>query len=86
MKVRVLLTGRGYHNALELPPQIELPEKATVEDALAKLSALLPAGEALPSTCLVSVSGQHLGAVSSYEPCALRDGDELVLIAPVAGG
>ena len=86
MRVRVLVTGRGYHTALELPPEVELPGGATVDDALATLAALLPDGKKLPPSCLIAVSGRHLGAVSGYESCTLREGDELVLITPVAGG
>ena len=40
----------------------------------------------LPPTCLVIVNGRHLGTIASCESCVLRAGDELTLLAPVAGG
>lgn len=86
MKIRVVMTGRSYHSAEQLPDSLELSESAGIDDALTRLAESMPAGEGLPPSCLVSVSNQHLGTVSKHEPCELKDGDELTLIAPVAGG
>jgi molybdopterin converting factor small subunit len=86
MKIRVVVTGRGYHMAEQLPEEITLAESAGIGDALTLLASHLTNGHQLPSSCLVSVSGEHLGTLSSHRPRQLRDGDELVLIAPVAGG
>ena len=57
-----------------------------MDEALGVLAALMPEGKSLPKSCLVAVSGAHVGTVASHRPRVLRDGDELVLIAPVAGG
>ena len=57
-----------------------------VDDALAELARQLPADQQLPQSCLVAVSGQHLGTIADHQPAQLADGAEMVLIAPVAGG
>ena len=86
MKLRIAVTGRGYHQAQGLPGELTLAEGASVEDALGEISGLLGDRQALPPACLVSLAGCHLGTLGSYENALLNDGDELVLIAPVAGG
>jgi molybdopterin converting factor small subunit len=80
------MTGRSYHSAEQLPDSLDLPDGAGVDDALNSLTESMPDGESLPPSCLVIVSGQHLGTVSKHEARDLKDGDELTLIAPVAGG
>jgi molybdopterin converting factor small subunit len=84
MTIRVVFSGRRYDAAQSLPEEISLPDGATVEDALKTLSDLLPVR--LPESCLVAVSGVHLGTVARHRSRDLRQGDEIVLIAPVAGG
>ncbi|MCL4203256.1 MAG: MoaD/ThiS family protein [Pirellulaceae bacterium] len=86
MKIRVVVTGRNYHTAAPVPEELELGEGQSVDNALAALTQYLPEGQSFPGSCLVVVSGQHLGTVSKHQPRSLRDGDELALIAPVAGG
>ena len=86
MKVKIVISGRGYHDAAALPEELTLPDGASVDDALARLDELLPEGVSLPESCLVVVSGDHLGTVASHAQRALADGDELMLVAPVAGG
>jgi len=86
MQIQVVVTGRSYHLADALPDQLELPENADVAAALSQLNAALPKGEQFPSSCLVAVSGEHLGTVAKHRPRTLANGDELVLFAPVAGG
>ena len=76
MRVEVFITGRMY--------QLELSDQATLADALDKLREM--SSQALPESTLVTVSGRHQGALSDYEDCPLREGDELMLVAPVAGG
>jgi len=85
MKIRLVVTGRNYNLAEQLPPEVELNESATTDDALKLITSLLGDAE-LPATCLVTVAGQHLGTLDNHQPRELREGDELVLIAPVAGG
>jgi molybdopterin converting factor small subunit len=86
MRIRIVVTGRNYHAAKPLPEVLELGEAQGVDEALAALAEYLPEGQSFPASCLVVVSGQHLGTLSQHQPRALRDGDELALIAPVAGG
>lgn len=86
MRIRLVITGRSYHMAEHLPDEIELPAAATLDDALAAIAQRLADGPPLPSSCLVAVSGEHLGTIAHHRSQQLRDGDELVLIAPVAGG
>lgn len=86
MHVRLSMLGRSYPAAANWPESLELPTDSTVDQALERVRQLLPAGEPLPETCLVVLSGRHLGTVARHDPAALSDGDELVLIAPVAGG
>jgi molybdopterin converting factor small subunit len=86
MNVRVVISGRSYDAAESVPEELSLPDGASVDDALEELARLLPEGRPLPSSCLVAVSGKHLGTLASHQPHALAEGDELVVIAPVAGG
>lgn len=86
MRVRVVVTGRGYHASADLPSELELPAAATIDDALAALAERLPADAPLADSCLLAVAGKHLGTVAQHPSQELRDGDELVIVAPVAGG
>ena len=86
MNVRLVVTGRSYHAAEPLPLELSLPEGSTLSDALSRVRELLGADASLPDSCLVAVSGTHLGTLAQHNPHTLRDGDELVLISPVAGG
>jgi molybdopterin converting factor small subunit len=86
MTITVLVTGRSYHTAARVPDQLELPDGSTVDDALEAVNCHLPGEEKLPASCLVAVSGEHLGTVAGHRPRVLVQRDELVLIAPVAGG
>jgi molybdopterin converting factor small subunit len=86
MKIRTVITGRFYHTTSSLPDELSLDDGASVDDALAALVGHLPADQSLPQSCLVAVSGRHLGTLAEHASVELREGDELVLIAPVAGG
>ena len=86
MKIRVVLTGRSYHTAASLPAELDLAEGASLDDALNQINAVLTAEAALPDSCLIAIGGQHVGTVASHSDVALQDDQELVLIAPVAGG
>lgn len=86
MKIAIVLTGRGYHIAESIPAELELADDATLADALTVLTRVLPDGESLPPSCLVSFQGRHVGTVSEHDSIPLVDGGELILIAPVAGG
>lgn len=86
MKIRVVVTGRSYHSTQHLPDELQLAEPGTLEDAIGQLTALLPEGQRFPPSCLVAVAGCHLGTIARHDSCRLQEGDELTLIAPVAGG
>ncbi len=86
MRISVVMSGRNYDRAEALPDSLELDDGCDVEEALRRLGELLPRGADLAPTCLVAVCGRHLGTVAACAPCELKDGDELVVIAPVAGG
>ena len=78
--------GRGYPAAAPWPESLDLPAGSGIDDALEAVRALFPDGEHLPESCLVVVSGRHVGTVARHDPVGLVDQSELVLIAPVAGG
>jgi molybdopterin converting factor small subunit len=86
MKIQIVYTGRSYQTAEELPSELTLAEHANVDDALAEIAHHLGDDSPLPASCLVAVCGEHVGTVASHANRQLNDGDELVLIAPVAGG
>ncbi len=86
MKIQIVVTGRGYDAAETLPNELTLADDASLEQALLALEEYFPDDRPLPPTCLLAVSGRHLGTVSQFQSITLREGDELTLIAPVAGG
>jgi molybdopterin converting factor small subunit len=86
MRVKLVHAGRHYDATQSWPPWLELPDGSSLDEAISALAALLPAGQSLPPSCLLSVSTVHLGTVGSHRPVTLRNGDELMLITPVAGG
>jgi molybdopterin converting factor small subunit len=86
MKIRLFVTGRGYHHASSLPPEIEVPHDAKLHDALAVVQSLLADAAPLSASALVALGGEHVGTVRQFDNRTLRDGDELTIIAPVAGG
>jgi len=86
MKISIVITGRHYNLTDALPDSIDLPEGATVDDALNVVAKAMPAETPLPASCLVAVGERHLGTIASHEEASLSDGDEVILIAPVSGG
>ena len=86
MKIRVVMMGRHYHETEGLPEVLELQEPASLDDALDRLGELVSPGKGFPGSCLIAVSGKHVGTIASHSVAPLRDGDELMLLAPVAGG
>jgi molybdopterin converting factor small subunit len=86
VKIRLVVTGRGYHAADSLPDQWELPDGATVDDVIRMLVDCYGQGPGWSETSLIAVAGRHLGTVASHVSAVLQDGDEVTLIAPVAGG
>ncbi len=84
MKIQIAITGRGY-DTTKVPGQVELPTGATVADALAAALGAEGTGQLAAST-LVIAGGRHLGTLRDYENAALADGDEVMLLQPVAGG
>ena len=86
MNVRIVLSGRNYDLGEVIPAELMLPDGASLDDALSALARQMPGGKGLPASCLLAVSGVHLGTVGAHRPRPLRDGDELLVLAPVAGG
>jgi len=86
MQIRLFITGRSYHTTAGLPDELPLREGAHLQDALAEINRRLPADQTLSAACLVAIGGNHVGRVGEFDNVALRDGDELVIVAPVAGG
>ena len=86
MRIRVVVAGRSYDQLAKLPGELELPAGATLDDALAALARALPGNATLPPSCLVAVGQDHLGTIGRHDSRPLADGEELVLLAPVAGG
>ncbi len=80
MSVTVLLFA-SYAEALGAASlSVELPPNATVADILADLRTR-PGAERLPPSPLVAVNQRYAGHAS-----AVRAGDEIAVIPPVAGG
>jgi len=86
MKIRIAFTGRNYHQGGNATSDFELNEGATLVDAIAALSQSMAEEASLPASCLIARNGAHVGAVGNPPPTPLSDGDELLFIAPVAGG
>ncbi len=60
---------------------VELPEGATVRDALARVRESVRNGNLLPERPLAAVNHTHV-----LPDHVLADGDELALLPPLAGG
>jgi len=86
MKIKLVITGRSYDAVADVPAELDLPDGAKVDDAVQQVAGYLPEDRPLPATCLVAVSGSHVGTLNTHPNPQLKDGDELVLVAPVAGG
>jgi hypothetical protein len=86
MNVRLVVTGRSYHRAANLPAELSLPDDAKVDDALQIINGLLGEEGGLPASCLIAVDGKHVGSCAGHTNPSLRENCELTLIAPVAGG
>jgi molybdopterin converting factor subunit 1 len=80
MSVTVLLFA-SYADALGARSlAVDLPANATVADVLAQLRTR-PGAERLPPSPLVAINQQYANVSS-----AVRAGDEVAIIPPVAGG
>jgi molybdopterin converting factor small subunit len=86
MNIRIVISGRNYELAEPFPDTIELPDGDTLDDALELLSARFSEGRSFPPSCLLGVSGKHVGTVGSHSRVILSDNDEIMIFAPVAGG
>jgi|GEM_PF-812132 len=86
LKIRLIISGRGYDAAQHVPAQWNVPESTTLATLIQSVQERMPVGHKLAPSCLVAVSGTHLGTLARHTPRELREGDEVVLIAPVAGG
>ena len=86
MKIRIVISGRNYELAEPFPETIDLPDGSTIDDALGQLASRFSDEGSFPPSCLLAVAGKHVGTVASHPPTPLNDNDELVILAPVAGG
>jgi hypothetical protein len=85
MNIRVIVTGRHYDMADNLPEKLQVPDGCSVDVALQVLETHLGHGK-LSESCLIAVSGTHLGTLRNHREQRLGEGDELLVLAPVAGG
>ena len=86
LNVQIVFLGRRYDAARSVPDRLCLPDGATVDDARTAIAAQSSGDNPLSATCLVAVSGMHVGTLANHRPRILKDGDEVLLLAPVAGG
>ncbi len=98
MKIQLVISGRHHPTSDAVPQCLDLSDGATVDDALKSLAEQLSGvtgsdsvtgsdnDAPLSNSCLIALSGTHLGTLADHQSPPLRDGDELVVIAPVAGG
>jgi molybdopterin converting factor subunit 1 len=80
MTVTVKFFALGRELVGEQTLRLEIPEGATVEDALESVRAQKPRFAELPSFLVA------LNAAYAERSAALCDGDELAIIPPVSGG
>jgi MoaE-MoaD fusion protein len=81
MRVRVLFFGILKEIAGKPAEEVELPEGASVRDALARFEAQTPQLRELLSSVACAVNQQYSGPETKLNP-----GDELALLPPVSGG
>lgn len=81
IRIECLLFGR-YAELLEVRAfRLQLPERATARDVVARLRSDRPNGRQLPLEPLVAVNRKHVKLDTT-----LADGDEVALLPPLAGG
>ena len=78
MRLKFVYMGHGYDQTANWPEFLELPETATVDIALRALEQELSRTRAVAGSCLVVVSGRHLGTIARHENIALAATDELM--------
>ena len=86
MNIRLAITGRSYHLAGSIPQSIELNADCTLQEAIEHVRQLFPSDNPVADSCVISVAGKQRGTVGAPSAHQLRDGDELLIVAPVAGG
>jgi molybdopterin converting factor small subunit len=86
LNVQIVFMGHRYDAAQSVPDRLCLPDGATVDDALKAITEQLSGDNPFSTSCLVAVSGMHVGTLGDHRTMILKDGDELLLLAPVAGG
>jgi molybdopterin synthase catalytic subunit len=81
----VTVTVRAFARYAEIlgieATTLQLPSPATVGDAVKLLRESTPNGHLLPDRPLVAVNSEH-----AFADSPLREGDELALMPPLAGG
>jgi molybdopterin converting factor small subunit len=86
LNVQIVFMGHCYDAVQSVPDRLCLPDGATVDDALKAITGQLSGDNRFSASCLVAVSGMHVETLGDHRAMILKDGDELFLLAPVAGG
>jgi molybdopterin converting factor subunit 1 len=81
MRVRVLFFGVLKDLAGKASDTLDLPDGASVRDAVARYEAQIPRLKESLASLALAVNQQYAGPDTS-----LKDGDELALLPPVSGG
>jgi molybdopterin converting factor subunit 1 len=81
MRVTVLMFAQYRDLAGTGETEVEVPERATAAAAVARLRARGSGFARLPATPAVAVNQEYVALET-----VLRDGDELALLPPLAGG
>jgi len=81
LTVRCRLLARYQEIVGQAEVTLELPRPSTVLDAVRFLRARIPNGSLIPERPLVAINLEH-----ALPTATLRDGDELALLPPIAGG
>jgi len=81
MNIRVKLFATVRDKAARGEVVLDLPEEATVADAIEKLSADIPAIVKYLPACAFALNLEYTSLDEQ-----LKDGDELAVIPPVSGG
>ena len=87
MRLKFVYMGHGYDQSRQTGPSSwSCPRRPRWTSRCGFWSRNCRRTRAVAGSCLVVVSGRHLGTIARHENIALAATDELMLIAPVAGG
>ncbi len=81
MKITCLIFGKYAEVVGTDKTEFELPEGASLVDAIQELRDTLPNGSRIPASTMVAINQVH-----ALPTRILEEGDELALLPPLAGG